>query len=132
MPRASGSTWRIRPIWPGCPTPAWPWAICGVSWEGFQLRQVTEWLGAEPAECFFWATLTGAELELLWVRGRRRWGFEFKRTSSPKVTPSLLTAMEVLKLQKAFIVHAGDRSFPIHERVTAISAARLLDDLPKP
>jgi len=101
----------------------------GASWEGFLLRQVAEYLGATAEECFFWATHSGAELDLLWVRGRRRWGFEFKRTSSPRLTNSLKTAIETLGLQKAFLVHAGDKTFPLHKYVTAVAAARLLDDI---
>ena len=103
----------------------------GASWEGFLLRQVIELLGAAPEECFFWATHSGAELDLLWVRGRRRWGFEFKRTSSPKLTRSLHTARETLELEKTFIVHAGEQTYPLHERVKAIAGKRLLEDLPR-
>ena len=101
----------------------------GASWEGFLLRQVAEYLGATAEECFFWATHSGAELDLLWVRGRRRWGFEFKRTSSPRLTNSLKTALETLELQRAFLVHAGDKTFPLHKHVTAVAAAHLLDDI---
>ncbi len=101
----------------------------GASWEGFLLQQVAEHLGATADECFFWATHSGAELDLVWVRGRRRWGFEFKRTSSPKLTGSLHTAIETLRLQKAFLVHAGDKTFPIHKKVTAVAAARILEDV---
>ena len=102
----------------------------GASWEGFLVRQITEHVGAAPEECFFWAAHTGPELDLLWVRGRRRWGFELKRTSSPTLTRSLRTAMDLLELQRAFVVHAGEHTFPLHERVTAVAAARLLEDLP--
>jgi predicted AAA+ superfamily ATPase len=101
----------------------------GASWEGFLLQQVVEQLGASADECFFWATHSGAELDLLWVRGRRRWGFEFKRTSSPKLTSSLRAAIETLGLQKVFLVHAGDKTFPVHKHVTAVAAARLLEDV---
>jgi uncharacterized protein len=101
----------------------------GASWEGFLLRQVAEHLGAAPEECYFWATHSGAELDLLWVRGRRRLGFEFKRTSSPKLTNSLRAAVETLGLQKAFLVHAGDKTFPLHKQVMAVAAVRLLDDI---
>lgn len=101
----------------------------GASWEGFLLRQVAESLGASPHECYFWAMHAGAELDMLWVHGRRRWGFEFKRTTSPKLTPSLMTAIETLKLQRAFIIHAGERSFPLHKQVTAVAATRLLSDI---
>lgn len=101
----------------------------GASWEGFLLQQVIELLEAAPEECFFWATHSGSELDLLWVRGRRRWGFEFKRTSSPKLTRSLHTARETLDLQQVFVIHAGEQTYPLHPSVTAISAARLLEDL---
>jgi hypothetical protein len=101
----------------------------GASWEGVLLRQVAEQLGASAEECFFWATHSGAELGLLWVRGRRRWGFEFKHTSSPKLTSSLKTAIEPLGLQKAFLVHAGDKTFQLHKQVTVVTAARLLHDV---
>jgi len=101
----------------------------GASWEGFLLQQVIQQLGAADDECYFWATHSGAELDLLWIRGRRRWGFEFKRTSAPAMTPSLRAAIESLELERAFVIHAGDRTFPLHPRVTAVAAARLLTDL---
>jgi hypothetical protein len=50
----------------------------GASWEGFALGEVVRALNARPHECFHWAKHTGAELDLLVVRGNRRLGFEFK------------------------------------------------------
>ena len=102
----------------------------GASWEGMMLQQVAAHIGAAPDECFFWATHSGAELDLLVVRGRRRWGFEFKRTSAPTFTRSLKGALEALEPSRTFVIHAGDHTFQLHERVTAIAAARLLEDLP--
>ncbi len=93
------------------------------------LQQVAEWLRMEPGERFFWATHSGAEIDLVWVRERRRWGFEFKRTSSPALTRSLMTAVTELGLQRAFLVHAGDKTFPPHKKVTAVSAQTILDEL---
>lgn len=101
----------------------------GASWEGFMLHQVLELLGAPPEECFFWATHSGAEIDCLWIRGRRRWGFEFKRTSSPTLTRSARTALEVLELQKLFVIHAGTRTFQLHAKVTAVAASQILTDL---
>lgn len=101
----------------------------GASWEGFMLRMVLEYLEPDPEDAYFWATHSGAELDLLLVRGRRRWGFEFKRTSSPTLTRSLTTALDTLDLRHAFIVHAGDHTFPLHEKVSAIAAAKLSDGL---
>jgi hypothetical protein len=43
----------------------------------------------------------------------------------------LHAARETLELDQAFIVHAGAETYPLHERVTAIAARRLLEDLPR-
>jgi len=101
----------------------------GASWEGFLLAQVLEHLGAAPEECFFWATHSGAEIDCLWMRGRRRWGFEFKRTSAPTLTRSARTALDLLDLQRLYIIHAGAETFPLHPKATAVAACRILDDL---
>jgi predicted AAA+ superfamily ATPase len=101
----------------------------GASWEGFVLEQVATRLAARPGECFFWATHTGAELDLLIVRGQRRLGFEIKHTSEPRVTPSMRVALEDLKLERLDVVHAGSETYPLSERVRAVSARRILEDL---
>jgi len=101
----------------------------GSSWEGFVMEQLIARLGAEPDECHFWATHSGAELDLLIVRGTVRRGFEIKRTSSPAVTPSLRSAFSDLNLSSIDVVHAGDRTFDLHERVRAVSVFRILDDI---
>lgn len=102
----------------------------GASWEGFALDVVTSHLGAEPEECFFWATHSGAELDLLVMRGRQRLGFEFKRTTAPAVTRSMHIALEDLRLAKLYVVHAGTRSFPLASRIHALALSRILQDLP--
>src|SRR6185295_15061906 len=76
----------------------------GASWEGFALREVVERLGARPDEVFFWATHAGAELDLLVIRGRRRFGFEFKRTTAPRMSPSIHTALDGLRLDRVDVV----------------------------
>lgn len=101
----------------------------GASWEGFALSQAIRRLGAESDECFFWATHAGAELDLLVVRGSQKIGVEFKKTSSPRVTPSMRSAMDNLKLQRMYVVHAGDDSFPIAPGIDAVSLNRLLADI---
>jgi predicted AAA+ superfamily ATPase len=101
----------------------------GASWEGFVLEQVIRRLGASTDECFFWATHGGAELDLLIVRGRKRLGFEIKRTSSPKISPSMRAALKDLYLQRLDIIHAGEESFRMHKKVRAVSISNLLTDL---
>ncbi len=101
----------------------------GASWEGFMLQQVVTRLGAEREECHFWRTQDGAELDLLVVRGRRRLGFEVKRTDAPRLTPSIHIALADLRLDRLDVVHAGAHSFQLAPKVRALSAARILDDL---
>lgn len=101
----------------------------GASWEGFVLEQIIQKLGAKTEECFFWATYGGAELDLLIVRGRKRIGFEIKRTSSPYFTPSMRSALSDLSLSRLDIIHAGEETFQMGREVRAIALTRLLKDL---
>lgn len=101
----------------------------GASWEGFVICQIAAHIGAKPQECFFWATHAGAELDLLIVRGRKRWGFEMKRTTAPKVTASMRAALSDLRLQRLCVIHAGRDSFDMAKNIRAIALSRLLDDL---
>jgi uncharacterized protein len=99
------------------------------SWEGFVLREVVERLGARPEEVFFWATHAGAELDLLIVRGRRRLGFELKRTAAPRMTPSIRAARDDLQLERVDVVYPGEHTFPLADRVRALALPRLHEDL---
>jgi predicted AAA+ superfamily ATPase len=101
----------------------------GASWEGFAMEQVVKRLEARPEECFFWATHSGAELDLLIMRGRLRYGFEIKRTSAPRLTPSMHIALRDLKLDRLDVIHAGHQTFPLATKVRAVALSNLLDDL---
>lgn len=101
----------------------------GASWEGFALGQVIARLGAHPRECFFWGLHSGAELDLLVARGRRRLGFEMKHTDSPAVTPSMRSALEHLRLSHLYVVHAGEETFPLGRKITALPLGRVWADL---
>jgi predicted AAA+ superfamily ATPase len=101
----------------------------GASWEGFALAQITAHLGARSEQCFVWAAHTGAELDLLIVHGRRRLGFEIKRTEAPRVTPSMRSALADLRLDRIDVVHAGAETYPLTSRIRALALRRLVDDL---
>ena len=101
----------------------------GASWEGFALAAVEARLGARRGESFFYATHGGAELDLLVVRGRRRLGFEFKRSVAPELTKSMRIALADLRLERLDVIHAGERSFPLADRVRAVPLARVLQDV---
>ena len=101
----------------------------GASWEGFVLHEVVRQIGARPEECFFWATHAGAELDLLVIRGRRRLGIEIKRTTSPSVTRSMHAALETLGLEQLVVIHAGEHTFPLRDRIRAVAFTRIVQDL---
>jgi predicted AAA+ superfamily ATPase len=99
----------------------------GASWEGFCVESLIAQLGARPEQCYFWATHTGAELDLLVVAKGRRRGFEIKRTVSPRVSPSMQVALHDLKLDSLDVIHAGQDTFPLARKVRAVSLSRLGD-----
>ncbi|MBN1626929.1 MAG: ATP-binding protein [Deltaproteobacteria bacterium] len=101
----------------------------GASWEGFVINQVIRRLGAYPEECFYWATYAGAELDLLVIRGRKRLGFEIKRTSSPKISPSIRTALTALKLNRLDIIHAGKETFFMDKKVRAVAFEKFQEEI---
>jgi predicted AAA+ superfamily ATPase len=101
----------------------------GASWEGFVISQVIHQLKARPEECYFWGTHAGSELDLLVVSGRARLGFEVKRTTSPRATPSMRNALKDLKLRTLDVLHAGEQTFALAEGIRAVAFTRLLKDL---
>ena len=80
-------------------------------------------------QCYFWATHSGAELDLMIVAGGKRFGFEFKYSEAPTVTPSMRIALENLKLDTLDVIHAGSHTFPMGERIRGVALGRLLTDL---
>ncbi len=101
----------------------------GASWEGFVMREVIRRTEARPEECFFWATHAGAELDLLLVRGDRRIGFEIKRSTAPSSSRSMHAAVESLRLERLDVIHAGEHTFALKDRIRAVAFARLDQDL---
>ena len=102
----------------------------GASWEGFVIENVIRALDADERQCYFWATHSGAEIDLIMHRGGRLRGFEVQRTSSPRVTRSMHSAREYLELDRLDLIHAGQDTFPLAEGIRAVAAARMLEDLP--
>jgi len=91
----------------------------GAFWEGFALEEVLRKYRASQEECFFWATQSGAELDLLLHKNAKRIGFEFKYSDSPKLTPSMRIAQTDLKLDHLYVIYPGEGQFPMAEQVTA-------------
>ena len=101
----------------------------GASWEGFVIENILHLLGVDARECFFWATHTGGELDLVVPTGGKLRGFEVKRTIAPQATRAMHTAAADLRLDSLDVIHAGSATFPLTHGFRAIAASRMLDDL---
>lgn len=92
----------------------------GASWEGLALEHVLRVLRVEPGEAFHWGTHGGAELDLLLVRGGKRWGFEFKYADAPRTTKSMRAALDDLKLERLVVVYPGEKDYVLDERIRVL------------
>ncbi|QDP94897.1 ATP-binding protein [Microlunatus elymi] len=96
----------------------------GASWEGFIIEQFLAAAGV--ADPHFWATHSGAEIDLVFSRKHQRIGLEVKLSDHPRMTPSIRNAIADLELDLVLVVHAGADTYPLADRVTAVAAADLL------
>jgi predicted AAA+ superfamily ATPase len=101
--------------------------VAGTSWEGFVIENL---LAAAPAavQPFHYRTGGGAEIDLLlaWPDGRL-WAVEVKRSLSARPTRGFHAALADLAPARAFVVHAGEDSFPLGEGIEALPLAALAD-----
>ena len=95
----------------------------GGSWEGFALEQVIRLAGAER-ESYFYKTYAGAELDLLVMRGGKRYGFEFKYADAPGTSKSMHNVMADLKLDRLWVVYPGEGRYPLNDRMEALPLAK--------
>jgi uncharacterized protein len=92
----------------------------GASWEGFALEQLLSVL--DSRDVYFWATHGGAELDLLVVKGGKRYGFEFKYADAPGRTRSMLVAMEDLNIERLWVIYPGTAEYPLDDKITVSPA----------
>lgn len=75
---------------------------------------------------YYWRTQQGAELDLYVELSGRRIGFEIERTSTPRPTPSMRSALADLGLDHLVVVYPGAHRFHLADKVTAIPASDIL------
>ncbi len=98
--------------------------IVGASWEGWVLEQVAQLLGAQW-QLSFYRTASGAEMDIVAERGKRRIGFEIKFSSAPSLTKGFWSAMDDLQLERAFIIAPVESGYPLAQKVEVAPAAEL-------
>jgi uncharacterized protein len=90
----------------------------GASWEGFALEQVLRVF--DDRQAYFWATHTGAELDLLIFHRGRRFGMEIKFSEAPRVTRSMRTAIDDLRLEHLWIIYPGTIAYPVDSSISVL------------
>lgn len=90
----------------------------GASWEGFALEQVLNLV--RPAAAYFWATHSGAEIDLLYFSHGQRYGVEFKFNDTPKVTRSMHSALNDLNLKHLWVVYPGQHRYEVHDKISVL------------
>lgn len=97
----------------------------GASWEGYAIEEILK--ATAPDEAYFWATHSGAELDLLLLKDGHRIGVECKRVDAPRLTSSMRTALQDLELERLFVVYPGPLAYPIAEKISALPINLLAD-----
>src|SRR5712692_945639 len=95
----------------------------GASWEGYAIEETLRTVRPEAA--YFWATHTGAELDLLLFKGGRRYGVEVKFQDAPRLTPSMRIALTDLRLEHLTVLYPGNLRYDLDRRVTVVPLAQL-------
>lgn len=89
----------------------------GASWEGFALEQTLMVLNTRDA--YYWRTYSGAELDLMFLAGGRRYGIEYKYADAPSRSRSMLSAIQDLKLEHLRVIYPQGPEYALDQRITA-------------
>jgi predicted AAA+ superfamily ATPase len=91
----------------------------GASWEGLVIENILSempgWKG------YFYRTASGAEIDLVLERGRRRLAIECKASASPEPSAGFWTALDDLEIADAWIVGLVGESYPLKRGVNVAS-----------
>ena len=78
-----------------------------------------------PESVYFWATHTGAELDILLLKGGRRYGVEVKFQDAPQITPSMRIALHDLGLERLVVIYPGKDRYPLDERIDVMPVGEM-------
>jgi hypothetical protein len=102
--------------------------VVGASWEGWVLEQIAQLIESQW-QLSFYRTASGAEIDIVAERGKRKIGFEIKFSSSPAPAKGFWSAMEDLKLEQAYIVAPIENGYPLATNVEVVPATELANAL---
>lgn len=90
----------------------------GASWEGYAVEGVLRKL--KPRESFSWGVHNGPSLDLLCFKEGRRLEFEVKYQDAPRLTRSMVGALDILKLDEFKIIYPGKLKYVLNEKIEVI------------
>ncbi|MBN2039393.1 MAG: ATP-binding protein [Spirochaetes bacterium] len=98
--------------------------VYGASWEGFVIENIIS--NTVNLNAFFFRTATGDEIDLIVETPKGLVAIECKSSSSPKISKSLLSAVEMIKPAQTFIVAPVKDSYPIGNGITVVSLKEMI------
>ncbi|NDG72816.1 MAG: ATP-binding protein [Proteobacteria bacterium] len=90
----------------------------GASWEGYAVEEVLRKLS--PTESYSWGVHNGPSLDLMCFKDGQRMGFEIKYQDAPRLSRSMVAALEILKLDKLKIVYPGKMRYSLQDKIEVV------------
>ncbi|MDX2053410.1 MAG: ATP-binding protein [Polyangiaceae bacterium] len=107
----------------------------GESWEGFVIEQLAAGIGryALGAECFYFRTATGVEVDLVVQVGGRVTPFEIKTHTAPGIDAAiaLRNFMRDMGCEKGYVIARSAADYSLGQGVTVLAAKKWLGNLPE-
>ena len=98
--------------------------VFGSSFEGFVLEQI---LYAFPrCSFYFYRARSGAEIDLLMIKGTRRIAIEIKAGKSPTVKKGFWAGVEDVNAKEKYLIAPVDRSYSLKGQVKVMNLSRFL------
>lgn len=86
--------------------------LAGHSWEGLMVEHISA-LAPKGADISFYRTAAGAELDVVVEVGSKKYGFEIKFSSAPKVTKGFWQACQDVGVHHAYILAPVQDGWPL-------------------
>lgn len=90
----------------------------GASWEGYAVEEILRKL--KPREAYSWGVHNGPSLDLLCFKEGRRLGFEVKYQDAPRLTRSMVAALEILKLDEFKVIYPGKMRYCLKQEIEVV------------
>ncbi len=84
-------------------------------------------IGRRNEELAFWATHSGAEVELFWQGQGKNWAIEIKYRDAPRITPSMSNALKDLELSQLWILYSGNRAYSLGTGISTLPLTEVKD-----